>query len=40
MSAVREVIRRHLPDGYEECMQYGTIAYVVPHRLTYSSEEP
>lgn len=31
--AVREVILRHLPEGYEECMSYGMIGYVVPHRL-------
>ncbi|MGE5692212.1 MAG: DUF1801 domain-containing protein, partial [Candidatus Zixiibacteriota bacterium] len=31
--AVREVILRNLPKGYEEVMQYGMIGYVVPHRL-------
>ena len=31
--AVRDIIRAHLPEGYEECMSYGMIGYVVPHRL-------
>lgn len=30
---VREVILNNLPDGYEECIQYGMIGYVVPHSL-------
>ncbi len=30
ISAVREVILKHLPKGYEECMIYGMIGYVVP----------
>ena len=30
MEAVRKVMRKHLPKGYEETMQYGMIAYVVP----------
>src|SRR4051794_13612136 len=33
MQAVRQVILAHLPEGYEETMQYGMIGYVVPHRL-------
>jgi Domain of unknown function (DU1801) len=33
MNAVREVILANLPNGYEECMNYGMIGYVVPHRL-------
>ena len=33
VSAVRQVILANLPEGYEECMQYGMIGYVVPHRL-------
>lgn len=33
LKAVREVILRNLPKGYEEVMQYGMIGYVVPHRL-------
>src|SRR5262245_33001386 len=31
--AVREVVLRNLPKGYEECMSYGMIGYVVPHSL-------
>jgi|SRR5580692_8580913 hypothetical protein len=33
MSAVREVILANLPKGYQECMYYGMIGYVVPHSL-------
>ena len=30
ISAVRSTVLAHLPDGYEEVMQYGMIGYVVP----------
>ena len=30
ISKVRSVIRKHLPKGYKETMQYGMISYVVP----------
>lgn len=33
LSAVREVILKHLPKGYEEGMQYGAIGYFVPHEI-------
>jgi hypothetical protein len=33
LQQVRQVILKHLPDGYEECIQYGMIGYVVPHRI-------
>ena len=33
MQHLREVIRTHLPDGFEETMSYGMIGYVVPHSL-------
>jgi hypothetical protein len=33
LGAVRNVILTHLPAGYEECIQCGMIAYVVPHSL-------
>lgn len=33
ISAVREVILKNLPKGYEEGMQYGMIAYYVPHSI-------
>lgn len=33
IEAVRRVILKSLPKGYEEAMGYGMLAYVVPHRL-------
>ncbi len=33
ISAVRKVILANLPHGYEECMSYGMIGYVVPHSI-------
>lgn len=33
ISAVRDVIRKNLPEGYEEGMQCGMIGYYVPHRI-------
>jgi hypothetical protein len=30
---VRGVILANLPKGYEECMSYGMIGYVVPHSI-------
>ena len=30
VSAVREIVRAHLPPGYEEGMQYGMIGWYVP----------
>lgn len=33
IQAIREVILRNLDKDYEECMQYGMIAYSVPHRV-------
>ena len=33
VSAVRDVIRRNLPKGYEEGMQYGMIGWHVPHSI-------
>jgi uncharacterized protein YdhG (YjbR/CyaY superfamily) len=33
INAVRKVILKNLPDGFEETMQYGMIGYVVPHKL-------
>ncbi|MCF3109302.1 DUF1801 domain-containing protein [Niabella sp. CC-SYL272] len=30
---LRNLIRRHLPEGYEEVMNYGMIGYVVPHQI-------
>jgi hypothetical protein len=33
ITAVRGVILANLPKGYEECMSYGMIGYVVPHSI-------
>ena len=33
INAVRGVILANLPKGYEECMSYGMIGYVVPHSI-------
>jgi len=32
-SKLRAIIKEHLPDGFEETMSYGMIAYVVPHSI-------
>lgn len=33
IEAVRKVVLEHLPQGYEEGMQYSMIGYYVPHSL-------
>ena len=33
VSEMRDVLLQNLPDGFEETMGYGMLAYVVPHRL-------
>jgi uncharacterized protein DUF1801 len=33
ISALRKVILANLPEGYQECMNYGMIGYVVPHSV-------
>ncbi|MGE3108437.1 MAG: DUF1801 domain-containing protein [Phycisphaerales bacterium] len=33
VSTVRDFILDHLGSDFEECMQYGVIGYVVPHRV-------
>jgi hypothetical protein len=33
LEAVRKIILKNLPEGYEEVMQYGMIGYVVPKAL-------
>ena len=33
IASVRSTIKKHLPSGYVETMQYGMISYVVPLRL-------
>jgi hypothetical protein len=31
MEKLRAVIKKNLPKGFQECMNYGMIGYVVPH---------
>lgn len=31
MTDLRKVIKKNLPKGFEECMNYGMIGFVVPH---------
>lgn len=31
MNKLRKVIKKNLPKGFQECMSYGMIGYVVPH---------
>jgi hypothetical protein len=41
VTAVRHVILDHLPEGFDETMQYGMISYVVPlerFRATYNGQ--
>ncbi len=33
MTRLRKEILKNLPKGFEECMTYGMIAYVVPHSI-------
>ncbi len=33
IAALRNEIKKNLPKGFEETMQYGMISYVVPHKL-------
>jgi len=33
MIELREVIKKSIPKGFEECINYGMIGYVVPHKL-------
>ena len=33
MNRLRDLLRAHLPTGFEEAMSYGMIGYVVPHSL-------
>ena len=32
-NTLRDTILKHIPKGFEECMNYGMIGYVVPHKL-------
>ena len=33
ISKLRETVRDNLPEGFEECMSYKMIGYVVPHSI-------
>jgi len=33
ITALRKEIKKNLPKGFEETMQYGMISYVVPHKI-------
>jgi len=33
MKSLRQVIRKNLPKGFQEGMQYGMLGYSVPHKL-------
>ena len=33
VSKLRKEIKKNLPKGFQECMNYGMIGYVVPHSL-------
>jgi uncharacterized protein YdhG (YjbR/CyaY superfamily) len=33
MTELRNVIKNNIPKGFEECINYGMIGYVVPHKL-------
>ena len=33
MMKIRDAIMQHLPDGFEEVMNYGMLGYVVPHTI-------
>ena len=41
IAAIREVVLRNLPPGYEETMRYGMISYVIPlerYPVTYNKQ--
>lgn len=33
VNRLRAIIKKHIPKGFEEVMQYGMMGYVVPHSL-------
>ncbi len=33
VTKLREVVLENLPEGFEECINYGMIGYVVPHSI-------
>lgn len=32
-NTIRETILQNLPDGFQECISYGMIGYVIPHSI-------
>jgi hypothetical protein len=32
MAELRKVVNKNIPKGFEECMSYGMVGYVVPHK--------
>lgn len=33
MQKLRDIVKKNLPKGFEETMQYGMLGYVVPHNI-------
>ena len=33
VNKLRDTIVKHIPKGFEECISYGMIGYVVPHKI-------
>lgn len=33
VSKLRETVKKHLPEGFEECINYKMLGYVVPHSI-------
>lgn len=33
MTKLRKVIKKNIPKGFQECMNYGMIGFVVPHKI-------
>lgn len=41
IASVRDLVNRHLPKGYEECMAFGMIGWVIPlsrYPITYNGQ--
>ncbi len=33
VTKLRNIIKKNLPKGFEECMSYGMIGFVIPHKI-------
>jgi uncharacterized protein YdhG (YjbR/CyaY superfamily) len=33
VTKLRNLIKKNIPKGFEECMSYGMIGYVIPHKI-------